>query len=111
MRTDQTIFAISQGRFLVTFNAKWNGYAFPMIAVPEGGDILGSLAIQAVEEDLVCRLAKATFAELDYMGHYGIWQRTGEETLYEYWLYTVEPHQALDLLAAPTCNNNYPMSY
>ncbi len=112
MRTAQAIVAIiqdGQGRFLVTFNAKWGGYAFPMIAVPEGGDILGSLAIRAAEDDLGCRLPDSTAAELDYMGHYGVSQRTGEETLYEYWLYAVEPHRALDLLAAPTWNNNYPM--
>jgi len=112
MRTTQAIVAIIQdghGRFLVTFNAKWGGYAFPKIAVPDGGDILGSLAIQAAEHDLGCRLPNATAAELDYMGHYGVSQRTGEETLYEYWLYTVEPNQALDLLAAPTWNNNPPM--
>jgi len=63
MRQQSAIVAIiqdSQGRFLMTFNAKWGGYAFPMIAVPEGGDILGSLAIQAVEDDLGCRLPDAT---------------------------------------------------
>ena len=98
-----------QGRFLVTFNAKWGGYAFPTIAVPEDGEILGSLAAQATEHDLGCRLPNATATELDYMGHFGVSQRNGEETLYEYWLYTVEPNQALDLLAAPTWNNNPPM--
>lgn len=112
MRTVQAIVAIiqdSQGRFLVTFNAKWGGYAFPMMAVPESGDILGSRAIEAVEHDLGVRLPHATATELDYLSHYGVSQRTNEETLYEYWLYNVEPQQALDLLAAPTWNNNPPL--
>jgi 8-oxo-dGTP pyrophosphatase MutT (NUDIX family) len=43
------------------------------------------------------------------MGCFGVSQRTGEDTLYEYWLYVVEPSQPLDLLAAPTWNNNPPM--
>jgi len=112
MRQQPAIVAViqdGQGRFLVTFNAKWGGYAFPMIAVPEGGDILGSLAIQAVEGDLGCRLPNATAAELDFMSRFGVSQRSGEETLYEYQLYTVEPNQPLDLFAAPTWNNNPPM--
>lgn len=112
MREQKVVAAIildDQGRFLVTFNAKWGGYAFPMQSVPEGGNILGSLAIQGVEHDLGCRLPNAIATELDYMGHFGTSQRTGEETLYEYWLYTVEPGQPLDLLAAPTWNNNPPM--
>ena len=112
MRQQSAIVAIIQdghGRFLVTFNAKWGGYAFPMIAVPEGGDILGSLAIQAVEGDLGCRLPNPTAAELDFMSRFGVSQRSGEETLYEYQLYTVEPNQPLDLFAAPTWNSNPPM--
>ena len=56
-----------------------------------------------------CLLPNAAATELDYMGRFGISQRTAEETLYEYWLYTVEPNQPLDLLAAPTWNNNPPM--
>jgi 8-oxo-dGTP pyrophosphatase MutT (NUDIX family) len=112
MRTQQAIVVIiqdDQGRFLVTFNAKWGGYAFPMVGLPDGGAVLGSLAIQAAEHDLGCRLPNATATELDYMGHFGVSHRTGEETLYDYWLYTIEPNQILDLLAAPTWNNNPPM--
>ena len=105
MREQKVVVAIiqdSQGRFLVTFNPKWGGYAFPMRAVPENTDMLGSSAIQAAEHDLGCRLPSATATELDYMGRFGVSQRTGEETLYEYWLFAVEPGQALDLLAAAT---------
>jgi len=51
-----------------------------MIAMPHGGDILGSLAIQGVEGDLGCRLPDATAAELDFMSHFGVSHRTGEET-------------------------------
>jgi len=112
MREQKAAVAIiqdSQGRFLVTFNPKWGGYAFPMQAVPEGGDILGSLAIQAAEHDLGCRLPSASATELDYMGRFGVSQRTADETLYEYWLYAVEPGQALDLLAAPNWNNDPPL--
>ncbi len=112
MREQKAAVAIiqdSQGRFLVTFNPKWGGYAFPIQAVPEGGDILGSLAIQAAEHDLGCRLPSASATELDYMGRFGLSQRTAEETLYEYWLYAVEPGQTLDLLAAPNWNNDPPL--
>ena len=91
---------------MATFNAKWGGYAFPMIAVPEGGDIVGSLAIEAAEHDLGCRLPNATAAEFDFMGLYGVSQRTGEETPYEYWLYAVDPNQALDLLAVGTIGSD-----
>jgi 8-oxo-dGTP pyrophosphatase MutT (NUDIX family) len=112
MRESRCVVAVVQDaddRFLVTFNAKWGGYAFPMLSVPEDGDVLGSLAIRAVEGDLGCRLPSASAAELDYVNRFGVSQRTGEETIYEYWLYAVEPAQALDLLAAPTWNNNPPM--
>ncbi len=112
MREQKVVVAIiqdSQGRFLVTFNPKWGGYAFPMRAVSENTDMPGSSAIQAAEHDLGCRLPSAAATELDYLGRFGVSQRTGEETLYEYWLFAVEPGQALDLLAAPTWNNNPPM--
>jgi 8-oxo-dGTP pyrophosphatase MutT (NUDIX family) len=85
------------------------GYAFPMIAIPENGPILGSLAINAVESDLACPLPRAAASELDYLGRFGVSQSTGEQTLYEYWLFSVEPNQTLDLLATPTWNNNPPM--
>ena len=112
MRNVHAIVAIvqdGQGRFLVTFNAKWGGYAFPMIAARPGEEILGSRAIEAVESDLGCRLPQATATELDYMGRFGVSQRNDEETLYEYWLYQVQPNQPLDLEAAPTWNNSFPM--
>jgi len=38
MRQQSAIVAVIQdgdGRFLVTFSAKWGGYAVPMIAVPD----------------------------------------------------------------------------
>ena len=112
MREQKAIVAViqdNQNRFLVTFNAKWGGYAFPMIALPDDGDIRGSLAVQAAENDLGCGLPKATVTELDYMRYTGVSNRTGEETLYECWLYMVEPNQALDFLASPAWNNNPPM--
>jgi ADP-ribose pyrophosphatase YjhB (NUDIX family) len=112
VREQKAILAVIQddkGRFLVTYNAKWNGYAFPMIALPEEGDILGSLAVQAAEHDLGCILPDAVTAELDYICYFGVSNRTGEETQYECWLYSVEPNQTLDLLSAPSWNNNPPM--
>jgi hypothetical protein len=87
MREQKAVVAIiqdSQGRFLVTFNPKWRGYVFPMQAVSEDGDILAALAIQVAEHDLGCRLPNATATELDYLGRYGVSQRTAEETLYEF---------------------------
>ena len=112
MRNRQVIIAIVQdepGRFLMVYNARWGGYAFPTIAIPEGGDILGSRAIRAVEEDLGCKLPNASALELDYITYFGTSGSTGEETLYDYWLYDVKPNQLLDLTAAPTWNGNPPM--
>jgi hypothetical protein len=54
-------------------------------------------------------LPDAVTAELDYICYFGVSNRTGEETQYECWLYSVEPNQTLDLLSAPSWNNNPPM--
>ena len=74
MREKRVIVAIvqdDQGRFLVHFNPKWGGYAFPMKDVEDGADILGSVAIQAVEDDLGCSLPNAKAEELEYLGRVG----------------------------------------
>ena len=84
-----------QGRFLVHFNPKWDGYAFPMKDVEDGADILGSVAIQAVEDDLGCSLPNAKAEELEYLGRVGRSGRTGDDTQYEYWVYAVDPGQLL----------------
>lgn len=103
MREQRVVVAIVKDdldQFLVTVNENWGGYAFPMVAVPEDGEPLGSLAIQAVENDLVCTLPDAAASALEFMSIHGISYRTGEETLYHYWLYLVDPKQPLGPLAA-----------
>ena len=112
MREQRVVVAVVQdgdGRFLVTYNAKWNGYAFPMIDARDDADLLGASAVRALEHDLGCQLPRARAVELEYFSQFGISGRTGEETQYEYWLFAVEPGQTLDLAAAPNWNNNPPM--
>ena len=77
-------------------------YALPMIDVPTDSPILGSLAIQALEKDLGRPLLKATAAPFDYLAHSGKSKRTGEDTLYEYWSFTVEPGETLNVSSAST---------
>jgi hypothetical protein len=112
MREKRVIVAIVQdtrGWFLVHFNPKWEGYAFPMKDLEDGADILGSVAIQAVEEDLGCRLPKARAKELEYLGRIGPSGGTGDDTQYEYWLYAVDPGQPLSLTKVPPGMKNPPM--
>ena len=112
MREKRVIVAVvqdTQGRFLVHFNPKWGGYAFPMKDLDDGGDILGSVAIQAVENDLGCRLANARAEELEYLGRVGRSGTTSDETQYEYWVYAVDPGEPLDLMATSRWNENPPM--
>ncbi len=112
MREKKVVVAIVQddrGHFLVHFNPKWGGYAFPMKDLDDDADVLGSVAIRALQDDLGCKLPNAQAQELEYLGRLGLSGRTGDETQYEYWLYTLDPGQPLDLLAAPTWNNNPPL--
>ena len=103
LRAKQVVVAIvqdAQGRFLVAFNPKWSGYAFPMKDLDEGAVVLGSAAIAAVEGDLGCRLPQAQAEELEYLGRCGRSGRSGEDTEYEYWLFAVDPGRPLDLKSA-----------
>jgi 8-oxo-dGTP pyrophosphatase MutT (NUDIX family) len=103
LRAKKVVVAIvqdAQGRFLVHFNPKWSGYAFPMKDLDEGDVVLGSAAIQALADDLGCALPKARAEELEYLGRFGTSGRTGEDTEYEYWLYAVDLGQPLDHQAA-----------
>lgn len=112
MREKRVIVAIvrdGQGRFLVCFNPTWDGYAFPMMDLEDGADISGSVAIRAVEDDLACKLPNAHAEELEYLGRFGRSGSTGVETQYEYWVYAVDPGQALDLTAASRAAGNHPM--
>ena len=74
MREKRVIVAIvqdAQGRFLLHFNPKWDGYAFPMKDMGDGADNLGAVAIQAVEDDLGCSLPNGKAEELEYLGRIG----------------------------------------
>ena len=82
--------------FLVTWNDRWNGYAFPMKRIPEDGGPTPELAIQAVAEDLGYDLPNAKATEIEYLGRYGVSDGTDQDTLYSYWVYTVEPNRVLD---------------
>jgi 8-oxo-dGTP pyrophosphatase MutT (NUDIX family) len=99
----------SQGWFLVHYNSRWGGYSFSMADLEEGADVLGSAAIRALEDDLGYKLPNARAQELEYLRRGGRSSRTGEETLYEYWLYQVDPGQPLDLSVASQGNSNPPL--
>jgi 8-oxo-dGTP pyrophosphatase MutT (NUDIX family) len=112
MREKRVVVAVvqdEQGRFLVAYNPKWGRYTFPMKDLDGSADVLGSVAIRALEADLACKLPDAKADELEYLGRFGPSGRTGDETEYEYWLYAVDPGQPLDLMAAPNWNNNPPL--
>jgi 8-oxo-dGTP pyrophosphatase MutT (NUDIX family) len=112
MREKKVVVAIvqdAQGRFLVAFNPKWHGYSFPMTDVEDAGDVLGAVAIRAVESDLGCKLPHARAEELEYLGLVGRSGSTGEDTLYEHWLYAVDLGQPLDLSAAPGAREPPPL--
>ena len=87
-------------RFLLTYNPKWKGYAFPMRDVDPDKDVLTREAISALEDDLGVRLPSATATEEDYLGGFGVSGRSGEDTLYRYWAVDVDPGQPLDLVSA-----------
>ena len=82
-------------RFLLTWNARWKCYAFPMRDVDPDQDVIPSTAIRALEDDLGRRLPKAQAQQLAYAGKFGFSGSTGEETLYEYWAYDVSLGEAL----------------
>lgn len=111
MREQKVVVAIiqdSQGRFLVTFNPKWGGYAFPMRAVSENTDMPGSSAIQAAEHDLGCRLPmlpprnSITWAASAFRSGRVRKRSTNTGS-------SPSSQVRLDLLAVPTWNNNPPM--
>jgi 8-oxo-dGTP pyrophosphatase MutT (NUDIX family) len=112
MRKKRVIVAIVQdawGRFLITYNPKWDGYAFPMKDLEDGADVQGSVAIQALEDDLGFRLPNARAEELEYLGRVGRSGTTGDETQYEYWVYAVDPGQPLNPTVASGTKVDPPM--
>lgn len=112
MRHKYVVVAIVQDesqRFLVAYNEKWFGYAFPMRDFdPTEAIPTGSLAIAAVEKDLGCSLPHATAEELEFLGTFGHSSTTDEETWYDYWVFSVDPGPTLDLSHSPTASNNPP---
>ncbi len=96
-------------RFLLAYNPKWKGYAFPMRDFHPDADPPQREAITALEADLGLRLPAARADETDYLGHFGVSGRSGEDTLYEYWAVAVDPGQPLDLAAAQAPDGRPPL--
>ena len=88
---------VDDGKFLLVHNKKWGGFNFPMTELDKNRPPLGSKAISALESELGVRLQKATARELEYLGQYGISDRSGEDAIYEYWLYEVAPGEPLQI--------------
>jgi 8-oxo-dGTP pyrophosphatase MutT (NUDIX family) len=85
------------GQFLLTWNSRWNCYAFPMKDVEPDQDVLPPTAIRALEDDLGRRLPHARAEALGYVGKFGYSGSTAEDTLYEHWAYDVSPGEVLTL--------------
>ena len=88
---------VDDGKFLLVHNKKWGGFNFPMTELDKNRPPLGSKAISALESELGVRLQKATARELEYLGQYGISDRSGEDAIYEYWLYEVDPGEPIEI--------------
>lgn len=104
MREQNVVVAVVQagpGRFLIVFNRRWGGFSFPMTVLPDGENPTGPLAVQALARDLRCSLPNATASQFARVRLVGPSQRTGEDTLYQFFLFTVDPGQPLDLSAVP----------
>lgn len=111
MRQKNVVVAIVQNaaqQFLVAYNENWNGYAFPMRDFASDGMPTGRLAIEAVEKDLGCRLPDARADELEFLGTFGHSGASGEETWYDYWVFSVDPGQEIDLTQARLVQNHAP---
>jgi hypothetical protein len=81
--------------FLVGFNEKWRAYAFPM-QKPRPTDVKPeSAAVRALAEMVGQPLASARAKSLEHVGVFGYSERTGEETLYRYSVFEVDPGQSL----------------
>ena len=89
----------SPQRFLLAYNQRWNGYAFPMRDFDPDAEPPQRAAITALEDDLGVKLPSAVADETDYLGCFGVSGRSGEDTLYEYWAVAVDPGQPLTLAA------------
>ncbi|MDB5387951.1 MAG: hypothetical protein JWM11_3597 [Planctomycetaceae bacterium] len=114
MRHKNVVVAIVQDasqKFLVVYNEKWHGYAFPMQDFAPDGMPTGRIAIEAVEKDLGCQLPYAKAEELEFLGTFGHSVATDAETWYDYWVFSVDPCQTLDLTKSPTVVNNPPQFF
>src|SRR6516162_8094645 len=103
MRTQRVIVAIVQrglNEFLVTYNPKWDGYAFPMKGIEGDEPIFAADAIDAVRKDLDRQLPNATAEELECFGRAGVSKRTGEDTYYHYSIFAVDPGEPLPVPSA-----------
>jgi hypothetical protein len=81
--------------FLVVFNEKWKGYAFPMRKPrpTDAGDAF--TACQALREAVGRDLPGAVARPLEPLEHRGPSGRTGRMTLYRYQAFEVEPGEPL----------------
>ena len=100
MKEKRTIAAFVQnerGDVLLTHNAKWGGYSFPMTTIADDDPPMGSTAISALESDIGQSLPRATAKELEYLGKYGVSERSGNDAFYQCWLFSVDPNETLSL--------------
>ncbi len=84
-----------QKRFLVCFNERWRGYAFPM-RKPRRGEMLADVARQAFADHFRRPLpGDAEVKPLEFVGAYGRSLGVEQETYFDYHVFEVKPH--LDL--------------
>jgi hypothetical protein len=98
MRQQAVITAVvydSSKGFLVGFNEKWRGYAFPMQKSHPTDVKPESAAVRALAEMIGQTLPSARAKPLEFVGLFGYSERTGEETLYRYNVFEVDPGQSL----------------
>jgi hypothetical protein len=81
--------------FFVTFNDKWQGYAFPMRKrrPTDAGDDF--TAREALRDAVNLRLPRAEAKPLEYVEHRGTSGRTGRDTVYQYQAFEVDPRESL----------------
>jgi hypothetical protein len=81
--------------FLLSYNEKWGGYAFPMRKRRPTDYDDAFTAREALREALGLRLPRAEARPLEYVEYRGTSWRTGRDTLYRYQAFEVDPHEPL----------------
>lgn len=96
--------------FLLSFNARWKGYSFPMRQRRATDADLASGALLALREAVSHPLPRAQATPLVFVETEGTSQGTGEETIYRYHAFDIDPVADLYREAAPHgfgCRNGF----